>query len=371
MEQSKRTRMPLMALALLALLAGGWAGLERIGWNIPALQPALATVHGPLMVAGVLGTVISLERAVALGRRWAYAAPLLHGLGGLLLILGVPGWPGPLMLTFGALALVAIFVTLLRRQPTPFMLVMTLGAATLLIGNILWLGGWPPLPIVEWWMGFLVLTIAGERLELGRLRQLPERAEELFLLLIVLLLSGLMVVAFAADMGVRIVSLSFIGMAAWLLRYDIARRTIRKTGLTRYIAVCLLSGYVWLGMSGVIGVVVGAVAAGPLYDAMLHTVFVGFVLAMIFGHAPVIIPAVLGAQVRFAPVFYGHLALLHASLLLRVVGDLAGLGMVRRWGGLLNAVTILFFLGAMIWAVRAARRTEQCTHKPVSLSAPR
>ncbi len=371
MEQFKLIRAPLMALALLALLAGGWAGLERIGWHMPALQSSLAGVHGPLMVAGVLGTVISLERAVALGRRWAYAAPLLHGLGGLLLVVGVPGWPGPLLLTLGALTLVAIFATLLRLQPVPYIIVMTIGAVALLIGNVLWLSGWEIFTVVYWWLGFLVLTIAGERLELGRLRRLPDRVEELFILLVALLLSGLVITTLFADTGVRILGAALIGLACWLLRYDIARRTIRKTGLTRYIAVCLLSGYIWLGMSGIIGMVVGAVPAGPLYDAMLHTVFVGFVLAMIFGHAPVIIPAVLGVQVRFTRGFYGHLALLHASLLLRIAGDLTGVVIMRRWGGMLNAVTIVLFLGMMIWAVRAAKRTEACIHKPVSLSAPR
>ncbi|HEU5012541.1 MAG TPA: hypothetical protein VFT66_08355 [Roseiflexaceae bacterium] len=371
MERFKMIRMPLMALALLALLAGGWAGLERIGWHLPALQPDLASMHGPLMVAGVLGTVISLERAVALGRRWAYAAPLLQGLGGLVLIVGVPGWPGPLLLALGALMLVAIFAMFLRQQPALFIMIMLVGALTLLIGNVLWLGGWPIYTIVLWWVAFLVLTIAGERLELGRLRQLPARAERLFILCVTLLVSGLIVVMFAPDLGTRIVSFTSLGLACWLLRYDIARRTVRKIGLTRYIAVCLLSGYVWLGMSGIIGLVFGYVPAGPLYDAMLHTVFVGFVLAMIFGHAPVIIPAVLGAQVRFTRAFYGHLALLHASLLLRIAGDLTGMGLVRRWGGLLNAVTIVVFLGVMIWAVRAAKQRESCIHKPVSLSARR
>ena len=371
MEQFKFFRAPLMALALLALLAGGWAGLERIGWHMPTLQPTLAAVHGPLMIAGVLGTVISLERAVALGQRWPYIAPLLHGLGGLLLIVGVTDWPGPLLLTLGSLALVTIFITLIRHQAVAFMIVMALGAVALLVGNVLWLSGWPIFTVVYWWVGFLVLTIAGERLELGRLRQLPDWAEGLFILLVALLLSGLVITTLFPDIGVRILGAALIGLACWLLRYDIARRTIRKTGLTRYIAVCLLSGYVWLVVGGLIGIVVGAIPAGPLYDAMLHAVFVGFVFAMIFGHAPIIIPAVLGVPMLFARHLYAVLALLHASLLLRIVGDLAGGGLLRQWGGMLNAVSILLFLGSIIWAVRAAKRTNQCIHKPASLSAPR
>ena len=75
-----------MLLVVLALLAAMWAGLLRMGWVWPPLRPSLAAVHGPLMVSGFVGTLIGLERAVALGKKWAYTAPLLTGLGGLALL---------------------------------------------------------------------------------------------------------------------------------------------------------------------------------------------------------------------------------------------------------------------------------------------
>ena len=85
-----------------------------------------------------------------------------------------------------------------------------------------------------------------------------------------------------------------------------------------------------------------ALWGGPYYDAMLHTVFVGFVLAMIFGHAPIILPAILGQTTSpYHPAFYAPLGLLHASLLLRTVGDLVGWWPGRRWGGLFNAMAVL------------------------------
>lgn len=69
----------LLVPALLALLLAAWAGLVRMGW---ALLPVSVAEHGPLMISGFLGTLIALERAVALAaafRRgwWAYTAPLL------------------------------------------------------------------------------------------------------------------------------------------------------------------------------------------------------------------------------------------------------------------------------------------------------
>ena len=87
------------------------------------------------------------------------------------------------------------------------------------------------------------------------------------------------------------------------------------------------------------------VRAGPYYDAMLHTVFVGFVFAMIFAHAPVILPAILGRTTSpYQSALYVPLLLLHTSLLLRVVGDLQGWWSGRQWGGLLNALAVLLFL---------------------------
>lgn len=43
-------------------------------------------------------------------------------------------------------------------------------------------------------------------------------------------------------------------------------------------------------MSGALALMAGQQVAGPLYDAMLHTFFLGFVFGMIFGHAPIIFP---------------------------------------------------------------------------------
>jgi hypothetical protein len=55
-------------------------------------QPALAGAHGPLMIGGALGTIISIERAVALRRRWPYTAPLLNGLGSVVLMADTQDW---------------------------------------------------------------------------------------------------------------------------------------------------------------------------------------------------------------------------------------------------------------------------------------
>ncbi len=343
-----------MALGMLALLAAMWAGLVRLGWGLPPLRPGLPIAHGPLMISGFLGTLISLERAVALERRWTYAAPLFTGLGALLLVVGVTGSPGPLLMTVGSLGLVAVFVVIVRRQLAPFTVTMGLGALAWLVGNGLWLAGSPIYKVVPWWAGFLVLTIAGERLELAQLTRLSTASRTAFLAAVGLFLAGLVVATVRFDPGVRLAGLGLIALALWLLRHDIARRTVRQTGLTRFIAVCLLSGYVWLGISGVLAMAFGGVPAGPRYDAILHALLLGFVFAMIFGHAPLIFPAVLGIPIAFRPAFYAHLALLHVSLLMRVAGDLLGWWPGRQWGGLLNVVALLLFLANTVTSARGS-----------------
>ncbi len=223
-------RLPIMALVLLALILAIWAGLIRMGWVIPIIRPTLPAIHGPLMIGGFLGTLIALERAVALQRSWTYAVPLVGGLGA-------------------------------------------------------------------------------------------------------------------------------VALALWLAWYDVARRTVRRPGLTRFIAVNLLIGYFWVGVGGLLGVRFAGLMAGPAYDAWLHALLLGFVFSMIFAHAPIILPAVAQIKIPFHSVLYGPVIMMQLGLLIRVVGDLALWRPVRMWGGLLNGLAILwFFLTIAGLAIRERRR---------------
>ena len=112
------------------------------------------------------------------------------------------------------------------------------------------------------------------------------------------------------------------------------------------------------GRSVVLMVAFSPLESGLRYDAVLHSFFLGFIFSMIFGHAPVIFPGVLGLRIPFRRPFYLHLALLHAGLALRVGGDLAGSLTTARWGGLLNATAIGLFLLATIGSAVLARRAR-------------
>ena len=68
---------------------------------------------------------------------------------------------------------------------------MALGVVLWAVGNGLWWVGWPVAQVVPWWSGFLVLTIAGERLELSRMLRLSVPQQVLFLVAVSLVLAGL------------------------------------------------------------------------------------------------------------------------------------------------------------------------------------
>jgi hypothetical protein len=341
-------RLPLLLLGFIALFAGMGAGLARLGWTVPAELAAAAAWHGPLMICGFFGVVIGLERAVAIGRAWAYAGPLLAGLGTVASLLGLQAATPWLTLAASAV-LLAASLDVLRRQREGFMLTIALAAGCWTAGSALWAAGWAVHEAVGWWISFLVLTIAGERLELSRFMPPSRSAERLFALIVAVVLVSLL--AWLQPWGPRLFGVALLALAAWLLRHDIARRTVRQQGLTRFIAVCLLSGYFWLALGGAVIAAFGLAPATPAYDAALHALLLGFVFAMVFGHAPIIFPAVLRVAVPYHPGFYAPLVLLHASLALRLAGD-AGAGYdLKRWGALLSALALVGFIANTAAAV--------------------
>ncbi|TXT24983.1 MAG: hypothetical protein FD134_1280 [Gallionellaceae bacterium] len=345
-------RLPLLVLGFLSLATGVGAGLLRMGWAAPFPPAELAALHGPLMLSGFLGTVIGLERAVALGRRWAYTGPLLTGLGGFGTLLGLPQAVGATAILGGSAVLLAGSALIMSRQRELFTVTMALGAASWVSGNLLWLAGLPPASVVALWINFLVLTIAGERLELSRFLPPSPIAKRVFAVILALLLLGSALPLLSA--GARFYGLGLIALALWLLRQDIARRTVKERGLTRFIAVCLLSGYTWLALGGLTLISAGELA-GAAYDAALHAVLIGFVFSMVFGHAPVIFPSVVRVKMPYHPTFYLPLLALHVSLLVRFCGDVMSLPGLVSLGGLLNAATLVLFIASTLTSVIRGR----------------
>lgn len=331
-------RAALLALAAVGLVAGVAGGLARAGWGIEF--PKGVALHGALMMTGFLGTVISLERAIALGSWPAFTAPLAAGVGTVLMLSGVTA-AGSVAWIIAPLGLVAASAAIVRRQRALHTVLLLGAACAWLAGNILFLRGYPVDAAVTWWFAFLVLTICAERLEMTRV--LPRRAgaKPQFLLAAGLLLAGAVVAAFEAALGARIFGVALVALAAWLATYDIARRSVKAAGFPRFAAVGLLAGYFWLAIGGI------AWALLPdhpgLREVALHALGVGFVFSMIFAHAPVIIPVVLGRAVAFHPFFHVPLAMLHGSLAVRLFDT--------RWGSALHVAAIALFIATLVWSL--------------------
>ncbi len=368
---SEKRKFPLAALlllpALLLMLDGLWAGLQRMGWTLPHLHPGLAALHGPLMIAGFLGTLISLERAAALRVKWFYLAPLCSAVGTLLIVSSIGDATGIALITIASALLFVMMLYAARQHPAPFTYLLAAGAAMWLLGNGLWLAGLGVANAVLWWSGFLILTIVGERLELSRLLNVPRRAQIVFWAGIALFGAGVVSDTIervwfpdaALYLSSRLVGIGMLALAVWLARYDIARRNLRQTGLTRFIAVCLMSGYVWLGIGGALRLFDAGAQVGLYYDAMLHAVFIGFVFGMIFAHAPIILPSILMRPLPYAPIQYAPWFLVQIGLTMRMLGDLTVDLTLRQWGGMVSALGIAFFFATLLFLLLSAARTNR------------
>jgi len=229
-------------------------------------------------------------------------------------------------------------------------------------GNLTWIVTGDVFACVPGWLAFLVLTIAAERLELTRMLRLPRSAQYTFFVPVTLMIAGLPWALWQPAEGTRLFAAGLLLLAVWLARHDIARRTVRQRALTRFIAVCLLCGYGWLALSGALGLGGALLPGHPWHDAALHALTLGFVFSMVFGHAPVIVPALTRLPVKYHPLFYVPLGMLHTGLAMRVTGGLAEVFWLQRDGGIVSAVALAVFMLTLITAVLAARRSR--TQRP-------
>ncbi|MCX6216130.1 hypothetical protein [Spirosoma sp.] len=332
----------LIPFAMLSLVLAVLTGLVRLGWGISVSETA--GQHGALMVGSFLGTVILLERAVVFRNRRALLAPALNGLSLPMFLLGYP-FVGLWLLVAGSMGMALMAYLFLVRYRQAYNYLLFGGSVCLVIGHVLVLKtGFYPLA-VPWWIAFLLLTIVAERLELSRF--LPIKPWQRLLLWGA---AGLFVAGIVKPFhgfGQALMGIGMIAVAVWLIRFDMAVKSLRKAGQPRYSGTMLLLGYGWLMLSGLL------FALPPVfpfaYDASLHTFFAGFVFSMIFAHAPIILPGVLGRQGLFYhPILYvGSIGQL-LGLLVRVLGDWQGNIGWRMTGGLMQGVAVGVFLICML-----------------------
>ncbi|MBS2039886.1 hypothetical protein JST97_33180 [bacterium] len=296
-----------LALGMLTALLGGLSRFGFLGPNFPA--PVVGQ-HGALLGALLFPGLIGLERAVAIGRWWAWGAPWLAVLGVAGVVLGGNSAYG-LALAL-ALLLLAQQAYLWRRSPGLEGFMPVLACLLLGVTDWRWGQGWPAPGCAPGWASYLILLVGAERLELSFLRG---RRTRLLWPVVTCLALGV-----AADLP-RLVGLGWLALAWWFSNHDLARHNARRTGLAAYSARSVLAGYFWLSLSG-LQLLIGGLPylAGPAFDRVLHGVFIGFVLSMVLAHGPIIFPALCKAPIRFSGWFYLPLVLLHLSLAMRCFG---------------------------------------------------
>lgn len=345
---TRRSRIPArilwMAPAGLALLAGLDAGLVLLGLPAPVTTARLPETHGMLLTLGFVGTLISLERATAYARPLGFIAPALLGAGGVLMIVApVPLIAAKIVLAAGAAAFVLLYIPLWQRQYDAALLTQLLAAGLALCGAVIWIGQSEMTRVIPWLIGFLVLTIAAERVELARIT-MGAHAGSRLLVHAWAVTAALAVGLVLPDFGAILLGVVLLSLTGWLIVHDIARRTINAAGVTRYMAACILAGYVWLTVAALV-LLLGYPTAQPAYDAVIHAVFLGYTFSMIMAHATTILPAVLRIALPYRPAFWAPIAVLQVALIVRVwIGD--GLGIPAAWqiGGVLGVAAIVLFL---------------------------
>ena len=357
---SRRAPAPRTLLALpagLALLVGIDAGLGLLRVWAPVESGRLEDVHGILMVLGFVGTLIALERAVALGRPAGYASPALLGVGALGLFSArtddLAGW----LVVAGAFALCVLYVPLWRRQRDDAVLISALGAVAAFGGALLWRGGADTSVTVPWLAAFLVLTIAGERLELARLA-MPAHAGRDLVLLAYAVLVGVAATTLFPAVGAPLLGLALLALAAWLVAHDVSRRTVHGAGLPRFAAYCMLAGQALArrrrrdlagGRAGPgrTGVRRGGARRVPRVRDLDD-------------HGPrAVDPARRDAGAAAVPPAHVRpWALLQASLVVRLWGgDALGSDLARQVGGAGNAIALLLFLVVAVGSAAAGAPT--------------
>ncbi len=342
----------IFAVAILSLLLGITAGWQRIGWDIPVSN--LAGDHGALMTGSFIGTLICLERSAACSNKWWKLLPVINGLSIVLFLLHLPQL-AYIFLIAGSMGLLILMFSYYKSSSSFSYRIMLLGAFAWLTGNLVLFNQYSYPSAVKWWMLFLLWTILGERLELSRLLAAPNFKKRILYLIVFINITGVLLPFHLY--GNELFAISLAGLSAWLLVFDAGCHAVRKPGQQGYISLWLIIGYIWLMITA--AWLLFWPDAPYAYDGALHSFFAGFVLSMVFGHIPVIFPGIFRTNISlYHPVLSIAMILFQLSLALRITGDAVLHNEFRKWGAMINGISIilLFAVTAIIVVARLKRK---------------
>jgi len=344
----------LIPFVLVSLILGMYTGLIRMGWEFSPVKGF--GEHGAMMVGSFLGTLIIIERVVTMKNRWIYLIPLINAHSIVFFHLDYYR-VAYVLLIIGAAGLSAIMFYYAVKFKEYHNYILLAGALCLLAGNIILFAFVKYAVSVTWWIAFFLLTITAERLELTRYLPVSNKKKIALMVLLGVFLLG--IVFPFHEYGKYISAAALILIAGWLMMYDIAVKSVKKEGMFRYTSLLLLVGYFWLIITAVFFTVKSD--SNLIYDASLHSFFVGFVFSMIFAHAPIIIPGILKLNIKpYNPGLYIWFIMLQLSLILRVGGDIFEQAGIRKLGGIINGISILcFFINLIVIIVSQKRKIKE------------
>ncbi len=334
---------PALIFAIANLALGVYAGLGRMGGTSTYLTGYLH--HGAIMVGGFLGSLIALEKVIPLKERWLLIIPLTSAASVVMLWTGY-FTAGVWMLIAASAGLAGVFLFYLSKHRELHLWLMLAGGISLCIGNCVLLSRTFYPSALPWWIGFLLFVIVSERLELSKFLPVTATHKRWLVGMLGVFVAGILL-SFHT-MGNYVSGVALMGIAVWLMRHDIVRINLRKSGLTRFTGVALLLGYVALLLTGIFFIALPEIAYA--YDAFVHMFFLGFVFSMIFAHGPIILPGVLGLMVKpYHRFLYVPLFLLHGSLVLRIGADINLFSYSYQLpAGYLNALAILLYFATLV-----------------------
>lgn len=336
-----------IATAILAGVAAFSVGLAEMGVAIPAPPTTVAEMQGILLINGCFGSLLCLGRAEKLGRPPAYLPGVAVAAG---TILAASGYTtiGAILVFFGSAGLTGLFIAVLVNRFDAHTLLMGAAAAVWTASNAFWASGWSTPDLVLWWATFLVWSIVGLRIELARVGRPSNRAIGLLMIPFFAMLAGLGIASSAPQLGARLVGGGLVGLAVWLVVFDLARAAVRAPGLTGYIGACLLSAFVWLFLAGVSLLFRGAPDPGVVSSGTWAALFVGVLLLMAFAHTPIVLSSSPESRLSYSGRLYIGPVLLQGALFIHLLADLWFRPELREAAGL-GLVTSLVLFGILLF----------------------
>lgn len=318
--------------------------------------------HGELMVFGFLATLIPVERYI--GSRsmkipeLIHLMPFLTSLGALLKLFSwltksvILNAIGTLVIALGALLYVYLLSSLskLSAEKTSFKL-MGAGSIALILALIMSYFTTPVgnLPLALLMLSFPALTILGERVELSKFTMRGIGSEALVAGLLGLL--GILLSIVFGKFFLLLSAILFLALTAQIMRSE---RFVFSSGMKGYLSWHLAIAYAW-AFAGFALAAWAYFAEKPQanFDPTVHALAVGFVLGMIFAHAPAILPAIINRRLDEGGLSLAPLAILTISNAMRVLGGLSKASFAVGYSGLVALLSLLALAWMMLRSIKS------------------